>query len=124
MQTKSTMNGIAQSPESEVELIQITIAEAKEKVAARDALLKLSKNKNFRDAILEGYLKDEAIRLTSISGRSEMKEFREEIQDAIKGISHFQQWMDGILHQGDMAEASIKEHERALDEMFDEEEAA
>lgn len=120
MQTKSTMNGMVTSPESEVEEIKITIVEAKEKVAQRDALLKLSRNKAFKDMILQGYLKDEAVRLAAISGRVEMREYREEIMDALKGISHFQQWMDGILNQGDMAEGSILEHERALNDLYEE----
>lgn len=122
MQTKSTMSGTVQSPESEVEEIQITIESARETVAKRDNLLKLAKNRQFKEMIMEGYLKEEAIRLTQISARIEHKEYRDEIADAIKAISHFQQWMDRILTMGDMAETSIFEHEKALQDAFELEE--
>lgn len=122
MQTKSTMSGTVQSPESEVEEIQITIESARETVAKRDNLLKLAKNRQFKEMIMEGYLKEEAIRLTQISARIEHKEYRDEIADAIKAISHFQQWMDRILTMGDMAETSILEHEKALQDAFELEE--
>lgn len=119
MQTKSTMNGVMQAPEDGMEEIQLTIEAAREIVAKRDALLKLSKNKTFKDIIMKGYLEDEAVRLTALSGHHSTVEFRDEIFDGLKAISHFRQWMENTLMQGDLSEQSIKEHELMRDEAFE-----
>lgn len=122
-QTKSTLNGVVQSPADQFEEIELTISKAKAMVAKRDNLMRLAKNKHFKELFLEGYKIEEASRLVQISGEIQHKEHREEIMDAIKGISHWSQYMDTILRLGDMAEESIREHEQVLAEMEAEEEA-
>jgi hypothetical protein len=118
MQTKSTLDGVLKSPENEIEELQITLEDAKRTVALRDDLMKLAKNKLFKSIIVDAYMKDEALRLTQIIGEIQHVEYRDEIVDALKGISHFRQWMDRILGMGDVAEQSIKEYENVLQDAY------
>lgn len=117
MQTKTTMDGIVNAPETEIEQIEVTIEQAKEAVAKRDALSKLNKNKDFKKIFIEGYLKDEAVRLAHISGDSNFKQYESEILEAIKAISHFRQYCENLLLAGDHAEQAIVQHEQALDDI-------
>lgn len=118
MQTKSTLDGVLKSPENEIEELQITLEDAKRTVALRDDLMNLAKNKLFKSIIVDAYMKDEALRLTQIIGEIQHVEYRDEIVDALKGISHFRQWMDRILGMGDVAEQSIKEYEQVLQDAY------
>lgn len=122
MDSKTTMSGVQHVPESEMEAIEMTIQAAREKVQLKDELVKLGNNKAFKKIFMEGYLKTEAVRLTELAGQDSMKEFRGEIFDAIKGISHFHQFMDAILREGDMAAEAIMQHEMMLDDIRAEEE--
>lgn len=101
----------------DLEQIELTIEEAKKKVAMKDAALKLAGNREFKKIFLEGYFEKEAARLVEISGDSRMIDDREEIFDAIKGISHCQQYLRHIVMEGNLAQESIQEHYSMLDEV-------
>ena len=49
--------------DNQVEEIELEINQAKEKVALKDSLEKLIKNRDFKKVITEGYFEQEAIRL-------------------------------------------------------------
>lgn len=117
MDTKTTFEGTLSTPETEMEEIGITIEQAKEFLSKRDALARLSKNQDFKTIILEGYLKEEAVRLVSISGEAPHAANTDLIMDAIKGISHFRQYCDLIFNVGDAAEQTIRECEEALEQI-------
>lgn len=118
MQSKTTLEGIQNSPESEIDEIKITIERAKEYVGLRDDLLKLTSNRAFKKLFLEGYLKNEPVRLTCMLGNPALKDSRDDIILDLQGISAFKAYCDEVLRQGDMAAASIKEYEMALDEAY------
>lgn len=122
METKTTMSGIQHVPESEIEAVELTIQDAREKVQLRDELVKLGNTKSFKKIFMEGYMKTEAVRLAEIAGEYGMVQYRDEIFDAIKGISHYRQYIDRILREGDMASEAIMQHEMMLDDMRAEEE--
>lgn len=106
---------------SQTEEIELSIAEAKKMIARKDAANRLADNADFKELILEGYLKEEAIRLGHISADANMKPHREDIFLALQGISLFRQYMQNMIRMGDIAAAELFDHEQALDEVRAEE---
>lgn len=102
---------------SEIEQVELSIQQAKDLVNARDMADKLSRNREFKKLILEGYFEKEAARLVSLSGDSNMLQQRDEIFDAIKAISHFRQFMQNTMRMGDVAAQELAEQNETLDEL-------
>ena len=114
MQSKSTLEGTLTTPESEYEEVLVTLENAKEVVAKRDALLRLTENKDFIKIVREGYFKDEAVRLTSVINSPMVDE--DAVVSDIKAICAFRQYLDLILQQGDQMAQQIQEYEALMDE--------
>ena len=81
----------------------------------------LEMNNTFKELILNGYLKEETIRLGHISADPNMKPHKEDIFLALQGISLFRQYMQNMIRMGDIAAAELFDHEQALDEVRAEE---
>ena len=120
MNTKTTFDGVLSAPETEMEEVAISMEHAKKCIALRDALTRLSKNQDFKAIILDGYMKDEALRLTQISAEVVNLQYRDEIFDAIKGISHFRQFCDKIFREGDESAQALLEHEELMTQLEEE----
>lgn len=105
---------------SQVEELEVSMEYAKGLVAKRDMLDKLSRNREFKQLVLEGYFKDEAIRLTNLSAdpHPQIKEHREDIFLAIQAVSVLRQYFQRIQREGEIAENEIREHLQALDEVY------
>lgn len=99
---------------SQIEQLEMSIEQAKALVERRDLVLKLSRNREFNKIITDGYFKDEAARLVSISGEINHKPHRDEIFDSIKAISHFRQFLSDIVRLGNLAEQEIESSEEYL----------
>lgn len=109
---------------STTEEIELSIQEAKKLIARKDAAQRLADNRDFKELVLEGYLKDEAVRLAHISADANMKEYREEIMLSMQGISLFRQYMQNLIRMGEMAQAEMYDYEQALDDVRAEEAVA
>lgn len=106
---------------SEVNELEISIAEAKKMVDRKDQALKLASNREFRKLILEGYFKEEAARLVEVSALPHFEDKRDEIFGEIKGISYFQQYLRNIVRAGEVAERDIRDQSEELDMLRSEE---
>lgn len=102
---------------SEVQQLELAVEKARELVERREMVLKLSKNREFRKIVTEGYFVDEAARLVSISGELSHKPHRDEIFDSIKAISHVRQFFSDIVRLGDIAEREIASSEEYLTDL-------
>ena len=100
---------------SQVEALQLTLDQAKELVSRRDMALKLENSRAYKTLILDGYCKDEAVRLVRLSADHSVAQHAEEIQLAIKSISMFQQFMQNIIRVGDIAERELENYEEELE---------
>jgi hypothetical protein len=107
--------------DNQVEEVELTIEEAKKHIKKRDQLRKLMANREFRQIIEEGYLKDEAIRLVGISADPSLEHRKDAIVGQIESISNFRQYLSGILRMGDQMEDALRENEMLLDELREEE---
>lgn len=105
--------------ETDIRQVEVSIEHAKKAVDMRDALVRLSKNRDFKKVILEGYLEKEAARLALISAHSHPThvENRDEIILQIQGISCFNQFLQTIEMIGNVMANEIAQNEELLDEL-------
>lgn len=108
---------------SEQAELELSIEEAKRIVGDRDAVKKLFGNREFKRIFVDGYFKDEALRLVGISADPTMDAKREAIQEEIRGISLVNQYLQNIIRFGDIAQDSLSEAYETLEEVRQEEEA-
>lgn len=104
---------------SEAHEIEVSMAGAKKVVAMGDALGRLMKNPDFKLLILDGYLKDEAVRLVHAKANPACQ--RADIQAAIvkdiDAIGSLDQYFRTVDIAADQAATSIEEAENALTEI-------
>ena len=109
--------------ENQIEQVEITIEQAKEKVTQKSSLDKLLSNKDFIDIILVGYFKNEASAMALMLGnpatQTEVDQTR--IIKNIEGIGRLNNYFSSIMQLGHIAEKTIKEHEELRSELLKEE---
>ena len=98
--------------QNEAEVIEIEASKAKEAVAYRDALLRLSHNKDFDLIINKGYFTAEASRLCLLKSDFPMMEEKHQkmIDNQISGVGALYQYFLVINRQGHEADAALKDH--------------
>lgn len=107
-----------QSPVQEIEL---SIEGARKLLSLREALLRLEKNKDFKLLISNGYLVDEALRLTGLL--SEVSEDRnapavlggvskDKIVSQLQGVAHFSAYLREIDRKTDGIQESLRAYEQ------------
>lgn len=99
----------------EIDQIEVTLGDLKNVVSRRDAAIRLSRNPDFKKVILEGYVKDEAVRLTALIGEEGFDQ--EGVQECLRGVAQLQRYIRRIESEGDIAEKSILDHEEALNDL-------
>lgn len=100
---------------TDMEQIEISIEEAKKLVRMGDDLRKLTSNREFKRVILDGYFKEEAQRLVSISADHALREHQPQIAESIRAISLFQQFLQMVDRTGNMARQQIEDLEGERD---------
>jgi hypothetical protein len=101
--------------------IELSIEEAQKKVADRDALKKLFGNRDFKRIFVEGYFKENALRLVGISAEPSTAAHHDDIHEEIRSISLLSQYLRNVITFGDIAEYEIGESREALDDQRAEE---
>lgn len=96
-----------------IEQIEEKLAELKEVVKKRNRVLNLAKNPDFKEIILEGFVKDEAVRLTGLIGEEGFDQ--EGVQADLRCIAAFQRYLRRVEREGDQAEKSVADHEEMLE---------
>ncbi len=100
----------------DIQEIELSIEEAQKMVERRNQAYRLADNADFKSLILEGYYKDEAVRLVGLSADPSTAKYADEIILAIKSISMLQQYMRNIVAFGNTAESEIGDMREVLDE--------
>jgi hypothetical protein len=106
-----------------IETIEISIKQGKETVDKMNSLLKLTKNKDFKKVIDDGYFVEEASRLVLLKADPSLQsvEDQRQIDNSILAIGYFRQYLATIFQLGRMAEKSLKEDEEVREELMSEE---
>ena len=96
--------------------------EAKRLISRAESLNRLLKNKDFKSVFLEGYVKEECVRLVNLTAdpninMSNTKEaVRKDIEEKLIGIARFSEYLrtvDLLAKQANKTMEDIKEHESA-----------
>ena len=101
---------------SDIKQLEDSIDESRKLVELKNAALKLSSNREFKKIILDGYFKDEAVRLAEVSAIANPNVDRNEVFLAIQAISLLKQYLQSIVRVGEMAEEDIYTNGEALDD--------
>ncbi|SUA63326.1 Uncharacterised protein [Oligella urethralis] len=108
---------------SDLQEIELTIDRAKEMIKDGEAVERLLRNRDFKRLVVDGYFKDEAVRLAFLKSERQVltDEKLEKIVDSnLKSIGFFKQYLEFISHQALQAKAALKENEELREELLTE----
>lgn len=107
---------------SDISQLEISIEQARNMVALRDAVVKLSTNREFKKVFIEDYFKAEAIRLVDLSADPIITEDQKaDVLVSMHGISVLKQYLRRLTQMGDIAEQEIKDAREEIDHIREEE---
>ena len=108
--------------QEQLEAIEISIEDAKKAIDLRESLEKLSANPDFKKIMLDGYFKEECIRLVLVKADYEMRDedSQTQITKSIDAIGHTQTYLRTIMLRGSMAARNLKGDEKTREELQDE----
>lgn len=103
---------------SDIQSLEAQLKQAKESVAQRDKIDKLMANREFKELILDGFIRDESARLAHVSGDPVLseKDQRDCVGMAQAG-GHLKRFLNVLVSQANTAERQIPDIEAAIDEM-------
>lgn len=104
-----------------IKQIEISNDAAQKIVAMRDAINRLQKNRDFRAVILDGYLRDEALRLSHLIADSSQAGNRDEIVRDLHGIGALNLWFRNQIALGNVMENDIASNNDELEYLRSEE---
>lgn len=89
--------------------LEASIAQNKEQAELKNAVIRLSTNRDFKKVILEGYFEKEAIRLVHARSSAAMQtpDKQQRILDQMDAISNLRDYLDTVVQMGELAEKFI-----------------
>jgi hypothetical protein len=108
--------------EQQIHEIEINMEQAKSFIGMGEALDKLHKNRDFKKIIVEGYFKEEAIRLVNLKSEPAMQspEKQASIIRDIDAIGSLRSYFGKLYMQADQAIEAVKAGEEAIEEIRNE----
>lgn len=108
------------TPEQQIEHIDISIEQAQESVNLAKALDELSRNRNFKKIITEGYFEKESTRAVLLKADPEMQDeaMQKSVDNIITGIGQLRQYFVSINFKARMAQSAIADNEQAREEIL------
>lgn len=108
--------------EEQIENIEISIEQAKKAIDSMNSLLKLTKNKDFKKVINEGYFEKEASRLVLLKADPSMQSPEDQrlIENSIIAIGFLRQYFSAVIQMGRMAERTLASDESTREELLSE----
>lgn len=106
--------------EQQLEQVEISIEQAKEAIAKRDALVRLTANPDFKKIVLEGYFEKEASRLVLLKADPEMQGDTEQkqINNSINAIGYVRLYFHTIMQIGAQMDRTMAEDEKTREELL------
>lgn len=111
------------SNDETVRNIEISMVQAEAYIQTADALRRLMDNRDFKQVILEGYFKEEAVRIVSLKAAHEMSKPDDQafLIKSIDGIGCLQQYLNVINFAAQQAVRTIQASNESLEEIAEEE---
>lgn len=107
--------------QNEIEQVEVNITEARKVVSRGKMAEKLASIPEFRELILEGYFKDEVVRLAALMSDPNIPEtYRECVNRDVHGPSALRRYLQTLVQMGHVAADEIEKNEDYLDELRDE----
>ena len=105
--------------QSDIEKIEIGIEEARKIIERGELAEKLSKNREFKKLILEGYFVEEASRLTHLlSDPSIIRDGNQKfVENDLMGIGGLKRYLSTIVRLGHNMQDELREMENTLEEL-------
>lgn len=85
----------------------------------QESLKRLMKNKDFQQIVLNGYLRDEAVRAVEQRAEPAMQEHLAAVDNVIVGIGQFHQYLKTINRFGDLAHKNLEDLKQSRIEILD-----
>lgn len=106
-----------------VAALEMTEENARECIAAADALDRLSSNPDFRKVIVEGYFKDEAVRLVHLKGSpgAQDEKNQADILRSIDAIGSLRGYFGALQQQREWALSALEDAREERERLEDEE---
>lgn len=103
--------------EENVELIEISMEQAKSKIALMECIDRLTRNRDFKKIFTEGYFEKEPARLVKLKADPQAADpdYQASILKQIDSIGCLHQYLRAIHVQGQMAQRELVAHEEALE---------
>jgi len=105
--------------EQDIQEQEVTIEDAKERIALRDGLIKLTKNREFKKIIETGYFEAEAARVVAAKANPALQGAEQQLilDKQINAIGGLRQYFGMIVGIGNQAEQALGEHIETLEAM-------
>lgn len=109
--------------EIDQETIEVSMDQAKQALGLKKALVKLTKNREFKKVVLDNYFETEAARLVMLKADPELQspEAQADLVKRMDAIGMFREYCRGIMAFGAQAEKELRDLEEAREEMLAEE---
>jgi hypothetical protein len=106
----------------DLETIEVSIEDAKAQIAMKDAMEKLTRNRDFKKLILDEYFEKNAIRLVMLKSAPAAQDpvFQQSILTEMDSIGCLRQFFAKIMRNGDLAEKSLRDYEETREELLSE----
>lgn len=103
-----------------IQEIESNIKQSQKIVEMGSSLERLQNNQDFKRVIMEGYFKQEAIRLVHLRSQASMQTaaMQESINKQIDSIGALSQYFQVIFHQASLASKAIASDEETRDEIL------
>lgn len=106
---------------TEIEEIELSIEDAKKIVTKGEMAEKLYTNPEFEALILEGFMKEEVLRMTSLMSDPNIPEtFRECVKRDLHGPATLRRYLQTLVQMGRAAQNEIEGHEETIDDIREE----
>jgi hypothetical protein len=107
---------------SDLEQVELEITEARRLVQLRNTFRKLQEHSAFKEVFDDGYFRDHAIALVYAKGDFSMSapDRQKALDNDIMAIGSLRTYLNSIIQQGNMAEQSLNELEKAQTDILEE----
>ena len=105
---------------NDIQALENSIKHATVMVELGNALDRLLSNKDFKRVVLEGYFKDESIRLVMLKADAKMQsiEYQAAIVKQMDAIGSFNQYLTTVMQLSAQAERSIESDSQTVEELL------
>jgi hypothetical protein len=107
---------------SELQEVEITIQDCKEAIERKAALDRLRMNKDWKEIVEEGFLKDEAQRVVWALAEPALQEEKDQkmLLSIVNSVGYFRQYLNKVYQMSNQAEKDLAAHEETRIELMSE----